>query len=68
MYKIGNVKIKNQLVLAPMADVNDIAFRILCKRAGAGLICNEMVNAHAVVRGNKNTLKMLEFAEEEKPI
>jgi tRNA-dihydrouridine synthase B len=65
--KIGNIKLNNAF-LAPMADINDIAFRVLCKRAGAGLICSEMVNANAIVRNNKATLKKIKFSDEEKPI
>lgn len=66
--KIGNLELKNKVFLAPMADINDIAFRVLCKRAGAGLICLEMVNANAIVRNNKATLRKIKFSEEEKPV
>lgn len=67
-YNIGTVKPKNRLVLAPMAGVTDIAFRIICKEFGAGLIYTEMVNANAVVRSNKATLKKFLFSDFEKPI
>ena len=52
--KIGNVNIENNLVLAPMAGVTDLAFRRLCKEQGAGLICMEMVSAKAISFHNKN--------------
>lgn len=65
---IGNIKLKNRLVLAPMAGITDIAFRILCKRLGAGLIYTEMVNANAISINNKSMLKKALFSEEEKPI
>ncbi|MEM0372223.1 MAG: tRNA-dihydrouridine synthase [archaeon] len=48
--KIGSVKLSNPLVLAPMAGVTDHAFRLLCKKHGASLVCAEMINATAVVR------------------
>lgn len=65
---IGEVKLRNNLVLAPMAGVTDIAFRIICKRFGAGLVYTEMVNANAVIRNNKATLRKMMFSEEESPI
>lgn len=68
MKKIGNVNLKNPLVLAPMAGVTDIAFRILCKRYGAALICTEMVNSNAVIRNNKATLRKMKFSTEELPV
>ncbi len=68
MYKIGNIKLKNNLVLAPMAGINDTAFRILCKRYGAGLLYTEMINTNAISNKNKATLKKLNFVNEEKPI
>ena len=46
--KIGNVEMPNPLVLAPMAGVTDLPFRVLCKEQGAGLICMEMVSAKAI--------------------
>ena len=67
-FKIGNVKIKNNLVLAPMAGINDIPFRLLCKENGVGLLYTEMVNANAVVRNNKSTLRLAKTLEIEKPI
>ena len=53
--KIGNVEMQNPLVLAPMAGVTDLPFRVLCKEQGAGLICMEMVSAKAILYKNKNT-------------
>ena len=46
--RIGNVEMPNPLVLAPMAGVTDLPFRVLCKEQGAGLICMEMVSAKAI--------------------
>lgn len=67
-YKIGNVKLKNNLILAPMVGINDSAFRILCKNYGAGLVCTEMINANAIFKKNKATIKKLDFIKEERPI
>ena len=53
--KIGNVSLKNNLILAPMAGVTDLPFRLLCKEQGAGLLCMEMVGAKAIYFNNKNT-------------
>ncbi|MBN1156183.1 tRNA dihydrouridine synthase DusB [Candidatus Woesearchaeota archaeon] len=65
---IGNIKLKNPLILAPMADVTTISFRLLCKEYGAGLVVTEMVNANGVVRNNKATLRLARTAEEERPV
>ena len=66
--KIGNVVMDNPLVLAPMAGVTDLPFRLLCKEQGAGLICMEMVSAKAIYYKNKNTESLLEIDPREKPV
>ena len=67
--KIGNVELENNLILAPMAGINDLPFRIICKKYGnPGLVCNEMVSSKAICYGDEKTLKMLETSEKEKPI
>ena len=58
--KIGNVEMPNPLVLAPMAGVTDLPFRVLCKEQGAGLICMEMVSAKAILYKNKNTEDLMD--------
>lgn len=68
MKEIGNVKIENPFVLAPMAGITDMPFRILCKEQGAGLICMEMVSAKAIQYNNKNTWQLLEIDKREHPI
>ncbi|MFA5176117.1 MAG: tRNA dihydrouridine synthase DusB [Candidatus Nanoarchaeia archaeon] len=65
---IGNLKLKNNLVLAPMVAINDQAFRVLCKKYDCGLVFTEMINANAIFKTNKATLKKLSFVKEEKPI
>lgn len=66
--KIGNVKIDHPCVLAPMAGVTDLPFRLLCKEQGAGLLSMEMVSAKAISFHNKNTQALMEIAEGENPI
>lgn len=65
---IGNVTLNNQLILAPMAGVTDLPFRLLCKEQGCGLLCTEMVSAKAILYHNKNTDALLEVREEERPV
>ena len=66
--KIGNVELANPYILAPMAGVTDLPFRLLCKEQGAGLLCMEMVSAKAIQYNNKNTKALLEIHPEEKPV
>lgn len=65
--KIGNVKIHGNLFLAPMADVTNPAFRMLCKKYGAALTCSEMISADAVLHENTRTISRGLSCEEEKP-
>lgn len=65
---IGNITLENNLVLAPMAGVTDLPFRVLCKEQGAGLICMEMVSAKGIYYNNKNTEILLTTTEEERPV
>lgn len=66
--KIGNLEFKNNVFLAPMAGVTDIAFRGLCKEMGCGLVYTEMVSAKALYYDSKNTKELLRLSEEEKPV
>lgn len=66
--KIGNVELENRVVLAPMAGVTDLPFRLLCREQGAGLICMEMVSAKAISFHNKNTEALLEISPKEHPV
>ncbi len=66
--KIGNVTLDNNIILAPMAGVTDLPFRLLCKEQGAGLLCMEMVSAKAIYYNNKNTEVLMEIDEREHPI
>lgn len=68
MWKIGNVEIKNKVVLAPMAGVCNSAFRRIIKEMGAGLIYAEMVSDKAITYENKKTIDMLYMTDFERPI
>lgn len=67
-WKIGNVEIKNQIVLAPMAGISNTSYRKIIKEMGAGLIYAEMVSDKAMCFGNAKTLDLLKMSEEERPI
>ncbi len=66
--KIGNVTLDNPYILAPMAGVTDLPFRLLCKEQGAGLLCMEMISAKALQYKNKNTKALLSIHPEEYPV
>ena len=66
--QIGNVTLQNNLILAPMAGVTDLPFRLLCKEQGAGLLCMEMVSAKAILYKNKNTEELLTIDPRENPV
>ena len=65
---IGNVTLDNQVILAPMAGVSDLPFRLLCHEQGAGLVCMEMVSAKALQYHNKNTESLLQIHPGEHPV
>lgn len=66
--QISNVTLENNVFLAPMAGVTDIAFRSLCKEMGCGLVYTEMVSARALYYESENTKTLMRIAEEEKPV
>lgn len=66
--KIGNVTLHNPYILAPMAGVTDLPFRLLCREQGAGLLCMEMISAKALQYKNKNTKALLAIHPEEYPV
>ncbi|MDE5889239.1 MAG: tRNA dihydrouridine synthase DusB [Bacilli bacterium] len=68
MWKIGNVEIKNQIVLAPMAGISNTSYRKIIKEMGAGLIYAEMVSDKAIMYSNEKTFDLLKMSEEERPI
>lgn len=67
--KIGNVELENNILLAPMAGVTDLPFRIICKKYGnPGLVCNEMVSSRAICYKDEKTLNMIKSNNEKRPI
>lgn len=64
---VGKVTLENNLILAPMAGVTDLPFRLLCREQGAGLVCMEMVSAKAIYFHNKNTEELMEIHPDEIP-
>jgi nifR3 family TIM-barrel protein len=66
--QIGSVTLPNNLILAPMAGVTDLPFRLLCKEQGAGLLCMEMVSAKAILYKNRNTEALLSIDTRENPV
>lgn len=67
-WKIGNVEIPNQVVVAPMAGVTNSAFRVICKRFGAGYVVCEMISDRGIMYHNQRTLNMMDVAPEEHPM
>lgn len=67
-FTIGNVTLDNNVILAPMAGVTDLPFRLLCKEQGVGLNCMEMVSAKAIYYNNKNTEELMQIHPEEMPV
>ena len=66
--RIGNVELENNLILAPMAGVTDLPFRMLCKDQECGRFSTEMVSAKAILYKNRNTKELLTVRQEERPI
>ena len=66
--KVGTVALPSRFLLAPMAGISNMAFRLVAKERGAGLVCTEMVSADGVVRGNSRTLDLTAASPAERPI
>ena len=66
--KIGNVTLAGNIILAPMAGVTDLPFRLICARFGSSLQCMEMVSAKAIYYNNKNTEALMEIHPDERPV
>ena len=65
--KIGNLELKNNIFLAPMAGVTDTTFRRICKSYGAGLVYSEMISAKGLYYNDKKTAELMKIAEDERP-
>lgn len=68
MFKIDKININKAILLAPMEDVTDVSFRLICRELGADVVYTEFVNAEGLVRLNKRTHQKLEIVEEERPV
>jgi tRNA-dihydrouridine synthase len=66
--KIGAIDIEKPILLAPMEDVTDLSFRIICKRLGADIVYTEFVNAEGLIRDSRKTKAKMHFLDEERPI
>ncbi len=66
--KIGSVCLKNRVFLAPMVDVTDLPYRLICRKQGVGIAYTEMINIGAILHENKKTLRMLKTCKDDKPI
>lgn len=68
MIKIGNIELNKAILLAPMEDVTDISFRLVCRELGADIVYTEFVNSEGLVRANAKTHQKLKIIEEERPV
>lgn len=66
--KIGNLQLDNNTVLAPLAGISNLPFRLMAKACGCALVCSEMISANGLVRSTAKTLRMLDTAPREKPL
>ena len=66
--KIGNVNLENNILLAPMAGLTDLPFRLMCEKFKPGLVCTEMVSAKALFYGDEKTKKLLKIEGEKRPV
>jgi len=67
-FKISNIVLRNQLVLAPMYKITDLPFRMICREQGAGLCFSEMINSEALIRDNKSNWQLAETIPEDSPL
>jgi len=68
MFKIGKVEIEKAILLAPMEDITDVSFRLICKELGADVVYTEFVNSEGLVRASEKTHDKLKIIEEERPV
>lgn len=66
--KIGNVTLKNNILLAPMAGITNLPFRIICEKFEPGLVCTEMVSSKGIFYHDEKTNKLLEMENEKRPV
>jgi len=68
MFKVGKINIEKALLLAPMEDVTDLSFRLICKELGADVVYTEFVNSEGLIRGSEKTHKKLKISDNERPV
>ena len=68
MFKVGKIEIDRAILLAPMEDVTDVSFRLVCRELGADVVYTEFVNSEGLVRSNERTHKKLKIIEDERPV
>ncbi len=68
MFKVGNIEIEKAILLAPMEDVTDLSFRLVCKELGADVVYTEFVNSEGLIRGSEKTYKKLMIHDKERPV
>ncbi|MCU0642170.1 MAG: tRNA-dihydrouridine synthase family protein [archaeon] len=66
--KIGKIELKNPLVLAPMVDITNLPYRLVCRKAGAALAYTEMINVPAMIHTNPKTLQMMQTSKDDSPL
>ena len=66
--KIGNVELENNIILAPMAGITDLPFRVICKKFGPALVCTEMVSSKAIFHNDTNTKRLMKIEKKERPV
>jgi tRNA-dihydrouridine synthase B len=66
--KIGTLSIANNTIMAPLAGITNLPFRLIAKKGGCGLVCSEMISSYGIAYGAKKTLRMLESLPDEKPV
>ena len=66
--QIGNLTLDNNVILAPLAGITNLPFRLLAKASGCGLVCSEMISANGLVYQSGKTEQMIDSAPEEKPL
>jgi tRNA-dihydrouridine synthase B len=66
--KIGNITLENNTVMAPLAGITNLPFRLLVKEAGCGLVCSEMISSNGLIHGSRKTVQLMDSAPREKPL
>ena len=66
--EIGNVKLNNNIVLAPMAGITDRSFRMICEKFNPGLVCTEMISAKGLFHNDSKTRQLLDMHDEKRPV